>query len=49
MKVLVGPGKTEDIKEGEQQDPEASVVLVCPLCGAFFDMSTGELVFHSCL
>ncbi|CAN0247699.1 unnamed protein product [Ascophyllum nodosum] len=41
VKVLVGNGKVEDIKEGEMQDPEASVAAVCPLCGAIFDMTTG--------
>lgn len=41
VKILGEGGQAEDIKEGEQQDPEAKVGIACPLCGALFDMRTG--------
>lgn len=42
VKVLLGEGKAEDVKEGVEDDPEADVGIGCPLCGAIFDMRTGE-------
>ena len=40
--MLLGEGKAEDVKEGVEDDPEADVGIGCPLCGAIFDMRTGE-------
>ena len=42
VKVLLGEGKAEDVKEGVEEDPEVDVGIGCPLCGAMFDMRTGE-------
>lgn len=42
VKVLIGEGKAEDVKAGVEEDPEADVAISCPLCGAMFDMTTGE-------
>lgn len=41
VKVLLGDGKAEDVKEGAEEDAEADVGIGCPLCGAMFDMRTG--------
>eukprot|EP00904_Undaria_pinnatifida_P002739 jgi/Undpi1/12466/HiC_scaffold_5.g02137.m1 len=43
VKVLLGEGKAEDVKEGVEDDPEADVGIGCPLCGAIFDMRTGAI------
>ncbi|CAM9824137.1 unnamed protein product [Laminaria digitata] len=43
VKVLLGDGKAEDVKEGAEEDPEADVGIGCPLCGAMFDMRTGAI------
>ena len=42
VKILLGEGKAEDVKEGMEEDPEADVGIGCPLCGAMFDMRTGK-------
>lgn len=42
VKVLKGDGKAEDVKAGVEQDPEADVAISCPLCGAMFDLRTGD-------
>lgn len=42
VKLLKDEGKAEDVKEGVEQDPEAEVAIGCPLCGAMFDLRTGE-------
>lgn len=42
VKVLLGEGKAEDVKAGVEEDPDADVAIACPLCGAMFDMRTGE-------
>ena len=42
VKILLGEGKAEDVKAGVEEDPEAEVAIACPLCGAMFDMRTGE-------
>lgn len=42
VKVLLGDGKAEEVTEGSEEDPEADVGIGCPLCGAMFDMRTGE-------
>lgn len=42
VKILLGEGKAEDVKAGVEEDPEADVAIACPLCGAMFDLRTGE-------
>jgi len=41
VKLLKGEGKVEDVKAG-MEDPDAEVGIACPLCGAVFDLRTGE-------
>lgn len=43
VKLLPGEGKVEDVRAGAEEDPEAEVGIACPLCGAVFDLRTGEL------
>lgn len=45
VKLLLGDGKAEDVKVGVEEDPEAEVAIGCPLCGAMFDLRTGEKRF----
>lgn len=50
MKLLTGGGKAEDVKPGVEQDPEAEIAIACPLCGAMFNLRTGDpLVGHGAL
>ncbi len=42
VKLLKGEGKVEDVKAGVEEDPDAEVGIACPLCGAVFDLRTGE-------
>ncbi|CAB1119179.1 unnamed protein product [Ectocarpus sp. CCAP 1310/34] len=43
VKLLTGGGKAEDLKPGVEQDPEAEIAIACPLCGAMFNLRTGEI------
>lgn len=47
VKILKGDGKAEDVKAGVEQDPDADVAISCPLCGAMFDLRTGENIYGS--
>lgn len=42
VKLLTGGGKAEDVKPGVEQDPEAEIAIACPLCGAMFNLRTGD-------
>lgn len=45
VKILKEEGKAEDVKAGVEQDPDAEVAIACPLCGAMFDLRTGDGFF----
>ncbi|CAM9473059.1 unnamed protein product, partial [Ectocarpus sp. 12 AP-2014] len=42
VKLLTGGGNAEDVKSGMEQDPEAEIAIACPLCGAMFNLRTGD-------
>ncbi|CAM9578032.1 unnamed protein product [Sphacelaria rigidula] len=44
VKTLDESGKAQDIVPGVEEDPDSEVAISCPLCGAVFNMGTGDVV-----
>lgn len=44
LKTLDSDNKAQDVVAGVEEDPDAEVAIGCPLCGAVFNMGTGDVV-----